>query len=297
MLLALVLLLTPLPAQAPDQWSKDFKMTGTPRLRVETGDANVHVSASDSESNTIEARITTHNWKIGPDGIQIYDHQNGDDVQLEVRFPRRWVQVNFGNRRVDVELRVPRRASLNIKTGDGNIDLSGIDGDVSLQSGDGHLVISDVQGKVRANTGDGPVKMNGCKGEVTLHTGDGRIEVEGFEGALHVETGDGRVRVSGRFEVLDVKTGDGGVEATALPGSRMTEDWILRTGDGGLTMRVPADLAANIDLHTGDGHLDLGVPVTISGRTSKNDIKGQMNGGGKLLTLRSGDGSIKIEKL
>ncbi len=274
MLLALILLVTPLPAQAPDQWSKKFNVTGTPRLRVETGDANVHVSASDSESNTIEARITTHNWKIGPDGIQIYDRQNGDEVQLEVRFPRKWLQVNFGSRRVDVELRVPRRASLNIKTGDGNIDLSGIDGDVNLQSGDGHLVISEVEGKVRANTGDGPVQMNGCKGEVTLHTGDGRIEVEGFDGALHVETGDGRVRVSGRFDVLDVKT-----------------------GDGGLTMRVPADLAADVDLHTGDGHLDLGVPVTISGRTGKNDIKGQMNGGGKLLTLKSGDGSIKIEKL
>ena len=297
MLLALLLFLTPLAAQSPDQWSKDFKVTGTPHLRVETGDANIHISASDSESSTIEARITTHNWKIGPDGIQIHDRQNGDDVQLEIRFPRRWARIDFGTRRVDVELRVPRRANLNIKTGDGNIDLSGINGEVNLQSGDGHLTLSEVEGRVQANTGDGPVKMDGCKGNVTLHTGDGRIEVEAFEGSLHAETGDGRVKVSGRFDVLDVKTGDGGVEATALRGSRMTEDWSLRTGDGGLTMRVPADLAADIDLHTGDGHLDLGVPVTISGRTGKNDIKGQMNGGGKLLTLRSGDGSIKIEKL
>jgi DUF4097 and DUF4098 domain-containing protein YvlB len=297
MLPALLLLLIPLPAQSPDQWAKDFKVNGTPHLRVETGDANIHISASDSESNTIQARITTHNWKIGSDGIQIIDRQNGDEVQLEIRFPRRWARMDLGNRRVDVELRVPRRANLNIKTGDGNIDLDGINGEVNLQSGDGHLMISDVEGKVQANTGDGPVKMDGCKGEVWLHTGDGRIEVDAFEGALHAETGDGRVRVSGRFAVLDVKTGDGGVEATALQGSRMTEDWNLRTGDGGLTMRVPADLAADIDLHTGDGHLDLGVPVTISGRTGKNDIKGQMNGGGKLLTLRSGDGSIKIEKL
>jgi len=297
MLLALLLFLIPLPAQSPDQWSKDFKVSGTPHLKVETGDANVHISASDSESATIEARITTHNWKIGPDGIQIIDRQNGDEVQLEVRFPRRWARFDVGNRRVDVELRVPRRANLNIKTGDGNIDLTGVTGDVNLQSGDGHLTVSEVEGSLHANTGDGPVKLDGCKGNVTLHTGDGRIEVAAFEGELRAQTGDGRVKVSGRFDVLDVQTGDGGVEATALHGSRMTDNWNLRTGDGGLTMRVPADLAANIDLHTGDGHLDLGVPVTISGRTGKNDIKGQMNGGGKLLTLRSGDGSIKIEKL
>jgi len=297
MLLALVLLLVPFPAQASDQWSKDFKVSGSPHLKVETGDANVHISDSGSESNTIEARITTHNWKIGSDGIQIYEHQNGDDVQLEVRFPRRWAQIDFRNRRVDVELHVPRHSTLNIKTGDGNIDLTGTDGDVTLQSGDGHLDITDVQGKLRANTGDGPVRINGIKGEVTLHTGDGKVDVEGFDGSLHVETGDGRVKVSGRFDVLDVKTGDGGVEAIAQQGSRLAEDWSLRTGDGGLTVRVPSDLAADVDLHTGDGHLDLGVPVTISGRTGKNDIKGQMNGGGKMLTLRSGDGSIKIVKL
>jgi len=297
MLLALVLLLTPLPTQTPDQWSKNFNLTGSPLLRVETGDANIHISASDSERNTIEARVTTRNWKIGSDGIQIIDHQIGDEVQLKILFPRRWARIDFGNRRVDLELRVPRRSTLNIKTGDGNIDLTGIAGDITLQSGDGHLDITDVEGKLRANTGDGPVKINGIKGDALLHTGDGKVEVEGFDGVLHVETGDGRVRVSGRFDVLDVKTGDGGVEAIAQHGSRLTEDWTLSTGDGGLTVRVPADLSADVDLHTGDGHLDLGIPVTISGRTGKHDIKGQLNGGGKLLTLRSGDGSIKIEKL
>jgi DUF4097 and DUF4098 domain-containing protein YvlB len=292
MLLALILLLMPVAAQS-DQWSKEFKVDGTAKVRVATGDAHVRIVAADT--NTIQARVTTRNVKIGADGIQIHDQQNGDEVELEVRYPRRWSGIDFGSRSVDIELRVPRLSNLNIKTGDGNIELSGVAGDVDLQTGDGRVGITDVQGTVRAHTGDGPVKLTGGKGEITLQTGDGRIEVEGFDGTLRVETGDGRVRVSGRFDVLDVKTGDGGVEAIALNGSRMLSDWSIRTGDGSLTMRVPSDLAADVELHTNDGNIDLGLPVAISGRTGKHEIRGQMNGGGKLLSLKTGDGPIRID--
>ena len=293
MLLAMILLLVPATVQT-DQWSKDFKVDGAPRVRVKTGDAHVRISGADT--NSVEARVTTRNWKIGGDGIQIVDRQNGDEVELEVRFPKRWLQFDGGDRRVDIEIRVPRFASLNINTGDGNIELSGVSGDLNLHTGDGRLGIKDVEGTVRAETGDGPVHLVGAKGEITLHTGDGRVEVEGVDGKLSVETGDGRVRVSGRFDVLDVKTGDGGVEAIALGGSKMLADWSLRTGDGRLSMRVPADLAADVDLHTNDGEIDLaGLPVAISGRTAKNEIRGQVNGGGKLLSLKSGDGSIRLD--
>lgn len=34
----------------------------------------------------------------------------------------------------------------------------------------------------------------------------------------------------------------------------------------------------------------------ISGRADNRTIRGQINGGGKLLTLRTGDGSIRMEK-
>src|SRR5688572_19750819 len=105
MLLAVILLLTPVTVQSTDQWAKDFKVDGTPQVRVETGDAHVRISAS--ETNTIQARVTTRGWTIGGDGIQIIDRQNGDEVELEVRFPKRWFQFDSGNRRVDIELRVP----------------------------------------------------------------------------------------------------------------------------------------------------------------------------------------------
>jgi DUF4097 and DUF4098 domain-containing protein YvlB len=290
------LLVALFPSQSTDQWSKTFNVEGSARLRVKTGDANIHVTGGEA-GGAIQARVLTQNWKIGEDGIQIFDRQSGNEVEIEVRFPQHWFNANFKHRRVDIELKVPRDIDLNLNTGDGNIDLRAISGDVVLRTGDGNLEIEDVDGKLDANTGDGGVRVARAKGEVTLQSGDGKIEVEGVDGALRVQTGDGPVRVSGRFDLLNVKTGDGRVEAMAQHGSRLASDWTLWTGDGGLTMRVPAELGADVELHTGDGKIELGVPVTIEGKADTRNIRGKLNAGGKLLTLRTGDGPIRLEKL
>src|SRR4030088_1816951 len=88
-----------------DEWSKTFKLTGKPELRVETSDANIRVSAW--EQDTIEAKVTTSRYKIGENGIRIEDHQDGDRVELEVRFPHH--NFNFGSHyRVDIDIHMPR---------------------------------------------------------------------------------------------------------------------------------------------------------------------------------------------
>ncbi|MEN3333463.1 MAG: hypothetical protein V7641_2828 [Blastocatellia bacterium] len=282
------------PFASTDEWSKNYEVQGTPKVRVETGDANIHVTTG--EGKTVAARITTEGWKIGGDGISIIDHQNGDQVDIEVRFPHHRFQTGWNHRRVDIEIKVPRDANLDMHTGDGNVDVQGVRGSIALRSGDGKLDLSELDGTLRAETGDGNIDMRNVRGDLTLHTGDGRIDVSGIDGSLHAETGDGRIRVNGRFDALDVKTGDGGIEAIALDGSKLEANWRLSTGDGDLTLRVPATIAADVELHTSDGHIDLQMPVTVMGRTRTRELHGRINGGGKLLSLRTGDGSIRLEQ-
>jgi len=86
------------PLAQAEEWSKTFTITGKPDLRVETSDANIRVDTWDE--NKIEARVTTERYKIGEGGIKIYDHQTGDSVQLEVRFPTtiswyRWARIGW----------------------------------------------------------------------------------------------------------------------------------------------------------------------------------------------------------
>jgi len=246
-----------LPASA-DEWSKTFSLTSKPDLRVETSDANIHVSTWDQ--NTIEARVTTKKFKIGNGGIQIDEHQNGDTVELEVRYPHHAITIEWGQHRVDIDIHMPREGKVNLRTGDGKIELAGFKGEMDLHSGDGSEILDAVDGKLRASTSDG------------------------------------HIQASGRFDELDLKTGDGHVEVRAAAGSTLANGWRLETGDGNVTLEVPGELAADVDLHTGDGHIDLDVPVTTSGQIRENEVRGKLNGGGSLLMIRTGDGSIRLRK-
>src|SRR5882757_9724243 len=252
--------LAALPVRA-DDWSKTYTLTGRPDLRVDTSDANIHVSTWDQ--NTIEAKVTTVHYKIGDDGIRIEEHQTGDVVEINVRYPHHGVTINWGNygsHRVEVDIHMPREGRVDLHTGDGKIEIGHFKGEMQLRSGDGSQEISEVDGKLRALTGDG------------------------------------HIRADGRFDELELKTGDGRVDARATTGSALTTGWRLESGDGSVTLEVPENLAADVDLHTGDGHIDLDLPVTTAGKIREGEVRGKLNGGGNLLMIHTGDGSIRLRK-
>ena len=74
------------------------------------------------------------------------------------------------------------------------------------------------------------------------------------------------------------------------------EEWMLRTGDGSVSLELPENLAADLYCHTGDGHIDVDLPMTTEGRIKGNELRGKLNGGGKLITVHTGDGSINLRK-
>jgi hypothetical protein len=246
-------------AALADDWSKTFQISGRPELRVNANDGSVTIRTWDRKE--IEARVTTVRWKI-PSEVQVVEHQSGDRVELEVRMPHRMFTLNFGQRSsIQVELRVPREIRSDIRTGDGSIIAENL------------------------------------RGETRLSTGDGRIEATSLDGTLDAQTGDGRIVIRGRFDMLNLHTGDGSIEAEVNNGSRITSEWSVRTGDGHVTLRLPATLSADLDVHTGDGHIQSDLPVTVSGSRSEHELRGKLNAGGPPLIVRTNDGSIRLERM
>jgi hypothetical protein len=80
-----------------------------------------------------------------------------------------------------------------------------------------------------------------------------------------------------------------------LPGSRMTGDWSIRSGDGNIRLSLPEGFAADLDLSTGDGRIRVDYPISIEKIKSENKLAGRLNAGGKSLRIRAGDGDITIE--
>ena len=257
-IVGLMLVITSAVPVRAEEWSKTYKLTGSPELRIETSDANIRVETWDQKS--IEATVISTRYTIGSGRLQIDEHQSGDVVEINVRYPHHGITIDLGNHRVDINIHMPR------------------------------------EGKVDLHTGDGKIEIGNFKGEMNLRSGDGSQTLQAVDGKLHASTGDGHITAEGRFDELGLKTGDGRIEVRARTGSTVAEEWRVQTGDGNVSLEVPGDLSADVDLHTGDGHIEMDVPVTAEGRLRANEIRGKLNGGGKLMMIHTGDGSIHLRK-
>jgi len=268
---------TAAPVRA-DDWSKTYQVNGRADVHVSTDDGDVFVTGGDQKQ--IDVHVITQGYKIASSEVRIEESQNGDQVTVSVKLPHlNWSLWGGRHKSIRVEVHVPR------------------DLDLEVQTSDGSVTAQDLSGRIQFSTGDGNVTASAIRGQIRLHTGDGHIEGTNFDGALEADTGDGNLRISGRFDSLELKTGDGNIDGQVGSGSKVAKAWRIHSGDGHIDLRIPSDLAADVDAKTGDGSITVNIPLTINGSLSHSSVHGKLNGGGQTLSISSGDGSIRLEKL
>ena len=259
---------------------KRFVVSGTPAVHVTTFDGSIQIQSWDKPEVLVEIE------KRGPtkeavEALEIQSSQNGNTIELEVKKPRAesFTVIGFHqSATARMIVSVPREA------------------DVRGRSGDGSIQIEHVTGRVDLHTGDGSIRVTDVSGELTLNTGDGSVTVDGAEGGLALETGDGSVNVTGKLARVRLHTGDGSIVYRSQPGAVMTDDWEITTGDGGVSVYLPADFGAELDAHSGDGSVRSDLPVASSDLASANrhTVRGRLGAGGKQLRIRTGDGAIRL---
>lgn len=258
-----------------DDYAKTYTVSNRATVRVETDDGSVNVTTGDTKE--IEFRVEYQGYTLEK-SLHIDSGQHGDEVELVARIPHAF-HISLGTmRRLHIEVRMPKDADLQVRTGDGSIKANNVSGTIDLHSGDGALTVGSLKGAVR------------------LHTGDGAIEASDLDGKCDASSGDGRIRLSGRFDVLSAKSGDGGVNVDVLHGSKLASSWSIVSGDGSIEVSLPADLPANLEASSGDGRITSDIPVTVEGVMSKSRLRGKLNGGGSTLTIHTGDGSIHLKQ-
>jgi len=173
--------------------NKTFTVGQSPKVSVQTFDGTVTVRAWDK--NEVSCSIT----KRAADEqslkrISVDASQAGNTVTINAKGndgPNRDSYNVRGN--VNLEIYVPKTASLVIGSGDGKLDVDGISGDLQLRTGDGSIFVTDSRGHLKVETGDGSVRVQGFDGDANIRTGDGRIVLQGKFNQLSAQTGDGAI--------------------------------------------------------------------------------------------------------
>jgi len=263
------------------QEERRFAVSGAPELRLTTFDGAIEIRSG--ETNAVVIKIE----KRGPtkealDKLTVESKQNGNTIEVSVKRPAGEIVVlGIGRMSPTAKLIVtmPR------------------DGNVYARSGDGSIRVERVRGHLELRTGDGSIRGTDIGGKMVLVTGDGSVTIDEAEGDLDIDTGDGSVSVAGKLDVVKVHTGDGSITFRAEPGTSMKDDWSMTTGDGGVSVYLPSDFAAELDAHTGDGAIRNELDIERSGgdERARRTLKGRLGSGGRTLRIRTGDGSVRLK--
>ena len=257
-----------------------FAVDGVPDVDLSTFDGRIEVRGWDrSEVRVVVEKRAANRERL--EEIEIETEQNGDRVRVAAR--RREadglrVTLSLGSnwRGVRLIASVPHESNLHARTDDGRITITDVSGAIEIFTDDGRIQGAGLRGAVRARTDDGSVRLEEVDGDVAVHTEDGSIHVSGVLAGLDASTDDGRIVVG------------------AAPGSAMSGDWDLHAEDGRVTVDLPRDFSALLDLATGDGRIRVDDRFGGNAERGAEALRRVIGGGGFVLRVRTDDGSIRV---
>ncbi|HEX9110481.1 MAG TPA: DUF4097 family beta strand repeat-containing protein, partial [Terriglobales bacterium] len=277
-------------------FDRSFQVSGPVDLEVLTRSGDITVRSGSSGSVSIHAKIHSGNsWFLGDQKSEVQElqnnppiRQNGNSIRIDY--------VNLRNISVDYEITVPEDTTIRAHTGSGDQTVEGVRGKADLESGSGDLRLARLTGEVHFQTGSGNVRGSQISGPARGKAGSGDIEIEEVgSGDVDIRTGSGNITVHGINGGFRAEAGSGDIRGDGTP----TNMWSLRTGSGNVTLRVPSNLAFDVDVSTSSGSVTMDHPVTttIQGRVqeSRKSIVGKVRGGGPTISVHTGSGDIHVQ--
>ena len=115
---------------------------------------------------------------------------------------------------------------------------------------------------------------------------------------LELDTSGGSIEINDLTGDVDAHTSGGSIEVGSIDvtiAEQLTEDAVLDTSGGSISARIIEDAQIELDASTSGGRVR--TDFDVDGRVKKRSIRGDINGGGPLLKLRTSGGSISIKSL
>lgn len=264
-------------SQAEVVFSESFSAQSGGTLRVDLPDSDVEIRSHSGSEVTVTVEIWSRDmeWAVGVfEGMDFQATATENGVRVTSRRPRygrgSW-RRNTGLGML-TRVAVPARYNLDIESSDGDIVVDSIEGTAMLYTSDGDVDMRVFRGpELRIETSDGDILLDFLDSpRASLRTSDGDIRIDRVAGAIEARTSDGDIDIS-----LDA-----------------VRDVRLQTSDGDITIYAPSTLAASVDFQAED--LNVSRAFQITGRVVRRRIRGDMNGGGALLSATTNDGSVSL---
>jgi len=244
------------------------KIPANARVVVHNGRGDISVRGSDGQEIRVTAKKTVKSWSETEaariaDRINVGIEQNGDGYEV------RPSGFDLSNSKigVDLEVTVPKKSVLSVKTDRGDVTVSGISGDVVITDMLGDVDVRGTAGDVNVEMRKGDAKVSGTKGDVKISGKGGEIEANDTAGSLTVE-GEfyGPIRADKAVKGVRMVSSKTDLTLSALAGH-------FEVGSGNMDI---VDAPGNLSLRTRDAEINVENPggkVMIDNRNASIGVR------------------------
>ena len=237
-----------------------FEGTGITKIDAQAANGRITLKGSDRDRVTVRAWKQVHGRRAVTQEfaqqVEVHAEQIGAELRIFTEHPPPPKGVSLS---VHFEIETPREVSVNLRTVNARIKISGISGAIDATSANGIINLEGDTGPIRARASNGTIKA-----EIGLLANDADFSTT--NGAIGV----------------DVRRCMGSVAAS--------------TTNGSINLTLPADFAGQLDAEARRGRVHSDFPLPVVGKI-KNQLKGEVGGGGEaVIRLRSENGSIRLKR-
>ena len=270
--IALLLLAAGTVHAADKALDRTFTVAPGGSLVVNADGASVSVSSVDTNKVTVRMRVRSSEKDLAD--MTLEATQSGNEITATMRRPGsgKWLNFRSWNAESSIEVTVPKRFDVNVKTSGGNIDLRDVAGTAKLNTSGGDVTARNLNGGVSIRTSGGQITAEDVQGDVDANTSGGDVRLLNIDGGIKGHTSGGSVRVS-------LKGANRGIRAT--------------TSGGDVELILPRSTTGNLTASTSGGSVSTDLPVTTTS-AKESRLDGTLNGGGEPIEARTSGGSIRL---
>jgi hypothetical protein len=224
-------------------------------VNVHSVSGNVKVTGYDGDA------IVVTGYKKGrnPELVAIEDNSTSNRVEVRDRYPERCRDCNVS---VHFEVRVPRQIALRYDgfgSVSGDVDVTGVNGELKAKSVSGSVRVNSVAGTVNASSVSGNVEVGEVAGTVSAKSVSGNVQVEIV-----------RLDNSGNMDFSSVS--------------------------GNVRVHVPGGLDAEVEMSSMSGDIRTDFPIQIEKAEfgPQRSARGRVGNGSRRLKMSSVSGNIHL---
>lgn len=317
-----------------DAYPFDLDVTPKPvppnaRINIRGGHGDIIVRATDTPEIRVAGKKNVHGWNEDEAQrrgatVSVEIVQNGDGYEVHPS----GAGVSDSGISIDMDIQVPKKASVSVRNDKGNITVSDMAGALSLTNTNGDVEVRDAGADVAIEMHKGDVKVSDTKGNVKISGRGGQVDVASSTGSFTLD-GEffGPIRadkiakglrfISQRTDLTltqltgHMEAGSGNLEVVDAPG-----DLTLRTNrysvtienaggkvkvdnrDGDVDMRFSTPPKDDIDVNNTNASVSLTLPsaasFTIGADCHSCDVDSEFSAD-TLNKTSSGSGDSKLD--